>query len=125
MALTARSLNATDTAHLHYIPSQSEGSTLVEEGTATGALPGKMRAHLKIEASFKGAFVLYAQGGTITGHGAAKPSGAGRYESFRGALVVTGGTGRFAHAHGQAGLYGVFDRQTYKLTIQTTGRLSY
>lgn len=122
---SARSINATDTAHLHYVAARSEGSALFEEGTAVGALAGTMRAHLKVEATFSGTFVLYARGGVIKGHGAAKPSGSGRYESFSGTLVVTGGTGRFAHAHGQAGLYGVFDRNTYKLTVQTTGRLSY
>lgn len=124
-ALSARSLNATDTARLHYVPSKSEGSTLFEEGTAVGALAGTMRAHLRIETTFSGTFVLYTRSGTIKGHGTAKPSGSGRYESFSGALVVEGGTGRFAHARGRAGLYGVFDRQSFRLTVQTTGRLSY
>jgi len=40
-------------------------------------------------------------------------------------VTVTGGTGRFVHAHGHTGLYGTFDRTTYALTIQTTGTLSY
>ena len=118
-------LNATDTAHLKYNPKLSEGATLVEEGSASGSLPGKMRARLKIEGAFSGTFVLTTSGGTIKGHGSAKPSGSGRYESFRGSLVVTGGTGRYAHAHGTAGLYGVFDRVKYQVTVQTTGSISY
>lgn len=125
VAYLSRTLSVTDTAHLRYIPAGSEGATLLEEGNAAGALPGRMRAHLTIEATFSGSFVFYTRGGSIKGHGAAKPSGSGRYESFRGALVVTGGTGRYSHAHGQAGLYGVFDRSTDALTVQTTGRLSY
>jgi hypothetical protein len=124
-AHAARTLSVTDTAHLRYVPAGSEGATLLEEGNAMGALPGRMRAHLKIEATFTGSFVFYVRGGSIKGHGAAKPSGSGRYESFSGALVVTGGTGRYSHAHGQAGLFGVFDRSTDALTVQTTGRLSY
>jgi hypothetical protein len=48
-----------------------------------------------------------------------------RYESFRGSLTVTGGSGRYAHARGRAGLYGVYDRKTGNLTVQTTGRLTY
>lgn len=98
---------------------------LLEEGSATGDLPGKMRAHLTVGASFSGTFVIFTASGTIKGRGTATPRGSGRYESFRGSLVLTGGTGRYAHAHGSAGLYGVFDRTTYRLTIQTTGRLSY
>jgi hypothetical protein len=125
VAHSSRTLNVTDTGRLHYNARESEGATLVEEGSAKGALPGRMKAHLTIEASFTGNFVLYTNGGSIKGHGSAKPSGSGRYESFRGSLTVTGGTGRYAHAHGQAGLYGVFDRKTYALTVQTTGRLSY
>jgi hypothetical protein len=121
----ARRLNATDTAHLHYVPRLSEGATLVEEGTATGSLPGRMRAHLNVGATFSGTFTFYPRGGSISGHGTATPGGSGRYESFRGTLVVTRGTGRFAHARGKAGLYGVFDRQTFALTVQTTGTLSY
>lgn len=122
---SARRLNATDTAHLHYNPRLSEGDTLVEEGVASGGLPGKMRAHLKIGATFGGTFVFYPRGGSISGHGTATPGGSGRYESFHGTLIITGGTGRFAHARGKAGLYGVFDRQTFSLTVQTTGSLSY
>jgi hypothetical protein len=126
-ARSARILSVSDTAHLRYIPRESEGSTLVEEGSATGQLPGAMRARLTVGASsFTGRFSLKTRGGSIIkGYGSAKPSGGGRYQSFAGSLVVTGGTGRYAHAHGKAGLYGVFDRQTYGLTIQTTGRLSY
>ena len=121
----ARTLNATDTAHLRYNAKASEGATLIEEGSATGSLPGKMHARLKIEGTFSGTFALTTSGGTLNGHGAAKPSGSGRYESFRGSLVVTGGTGRFAHAHGTARLYGVFDRVEYQVTVQTAGSISY
>lgn len=125
LAHTSRSLNATDTGHLKYIPRDSEGATLVEEGAASGRLPGRMRARLKIEGTFSGSFVLYTAAGAIKGHGSATPSGSGRYESFRGSLVVNGGTGRYANAHGRAGLYGVYDRNTHGITVQTTGSISY
>jgi len=125
LARPSRTLNATDTGHLKYNPKDSEGATLVEEGAATGKLPGRMRARLNIGATFSGSFVLYTVGGSIKGHGTATPSGSGRYESFRGSLVVSGGTGRYAHAHGKAGLYGVYDRNTHGITVQTTGSISY
>jgi hypothetical protein len=125
MAVRAQAMDATDTAHLSYNARESEGATLVEEGVAKGKLPGSMKARLTIEGAFSGSFVLGTSGGTIKGRGSATPSGSGRYESFRGSLVITGGTGRYAHAHGKAGLYGVYDRNTHGFTVQTTGTISY
>jgi hypothetical protein len=122
-ARAAHTLNATDTAHLHYV--SSSGSSLYEEGSASGTLRGSMRAHFDVGPTFSGSFTIYTHAGTIKGRGKATPSGSGRYESFSGSLVATGGTGRYAHAHGHAGLYGTFDRKTYALVVQTTGQLSY
>ncbi len=84
-----------------------------------------MRVHFNVGAMFTGNFTIYTRGGTIKGHGTATPRGSGVYESFAGSLVVTGGTGRFAHAHGRTGLYGTFNRNNYGLVVQTTGTLSY
>jgi hypothetical protein len=122
-AHTARVLNATDTAHLKYI--SSSGSLLFEQGKATGTLPGSMRVHLNLGTTFTGTFTITASGGAIQGHGSAAPHGSGTYESFSGTLTVTGGTGRYAHAHGHGGLYGTFDRDSYALVIKTTGSLTY
>jgi hypothetical protein len=123
-AHASRTLNATDTAHLHYV--RSSGSLLYEEGSASGTLPGRMRAYLNIGASVSATFTIYVRGGgTIKGRGTAKPHGTGIYESFAGSLAASGGTGRYAHAHGHGGLYGVFNRHTYAVTVQTTGRLYY
>jgi hypothetical protein len=84
-----------------------------------------MRAHVDVGATFTGSFVTYTRYGTIIGHGSATPHGSGTYESFSGTLVVTGGSGRYAHAHGTAGLYGTFDRDNYAFVVQTTGTLLY
>jgi hypothetical protein len=126
-AKAARTANVTDTAKLHYIRTSHAGSRalLLEEGTAKGALPGKMRATCGIETTFTASFTLYLHGGTIVGHGTATPHGSGTYESFAGKLTVTGGTGQYNHAHGHANLYGTFNRQTYALVVQTTGTLAY
>ncbi|HYM53827.1 MAG TPA: hypothetical protein VES97_00580 [Solirubrobacteraceae bacterium] len=119
----ARVVNATDKASLHYI--RSSGSRLFEEGSASGTLPGSMRVYCNIGATFTASFTIYTRRGSIVGRGTATPRGSGVYESFAGSLVATGGTGIYVHAHGQAGLYGVLNRRTYALTVQTTGRLSY
>jgi hypothetical protein len=122
-ARTASTLNITDTAKLRY--TGGSGSLLHESGAATGTLPGSMKAECNIGAVLTTNFTIYAAGGTIKGHGRATPHGSGTYESFAGTIVATGGTGRYAHAHGRAGLYGTFDRRNYALTVQTTGKLSY
>lgn len=122
-AHAAHTLNANDIAHLHLV--KSSGSLLYEEGSASGGLSGHMKAALNIGATFTGSFTIYTSAGTIKGYGTATPHGSGRYESFAGSVAVTGGSRRYAHAHGKAGFYGTFDRQTYAFVIQTTGKLSY
>lgn len=123
-ARAARTLDATDTAHLKWI--HSSGTLLYEEGWATGTLPGRMRARFEVGPVVIANFTIYVRGGgVIYGRGSAKAHGTGRYQSYAGTLVVTHGAGRYAHAHGHAGLYGVFDRRSYALTVQTTGRLFY
>jgi hypothetical protein len=120
---TARTLQATDTAKLRYI--KHSGSQLLEEGSAQGDLPGSMRANVSLGATFTASFTIYTHGGTITGHGTATPHGSGLDEHFAGTLTVTGGTGRYTHAHGHAGLTGTFNRRTYAIVLNTTGSLSY
>jgi hypothetical protein len=122
-AHAARTLNGTATAHLHLV--KANGSQLYEEGPVTGALPGSMRAVLTTGEVFSGSFTIHTHGGAIDGHGSATIRGAGRYQSFSGSITVTGGSGRYSHAHGRTGLSGTFDRRTYAIVIQTTGKLSY
>lgn len=123
LAHASHALRASDEAHLRYI--SAEGSTLYETGRAAGTLPGAMRVHMRIAATFSGNFTINAAGGSISGHGTATPHGAGVYESFSGSLTVTGGSGRYSHAGGTARLYGTFNRNTYSLLIQTQGTLRY
>jgi hypothetical protein len=116
-------VTGTETGHLHFI--RSSGSRLFEEGPASGPLPGRIKADLSVGAAFSGTVTIYSRGGTVTGHGTATPHGSGRYESFAGTLIVTRGTGRYAHAHGHGGFYGTFDRKTYAVVVQTTGKYFY
>jgi hypothetical protein len=125
-AQMSRVLKATDEAQMHYVKHRSSSSRLFEEGTTHGTLPGSMNAYCSLGTTFAANFTIYTNGGTINGRGTATPhAGGGLYESFAGTLTVTGGTGRYVHAHGHAGLYGTFNRRTYALTVQTTGSLSY
>jgi hypothetical protein len=129
VAHASRTLKATDKAELHKV--SVSGSDLLEEGKATGTLPGKMRASVDVSANISGSFTITVPGvGTIKGQGTATltpPSGERPtpYESFHGTVTVKGGSGRYAHARGHTGLYGTFNRDNYALVIQTTGTLSY
>lgn len=122
-ARAASTLKATDTARLHYV--SASGSLLYEEGHATGTLPASMRVRFNVGATLSGSFTIYARGGTIVGHGSARLHGEGVYESFSGTLIATGGSERYAHARGNAQMYGTFDRNNYALVIQTVGTLHY
>ncbi len=119
----SRTLRGLATAHLHLV--KAEGSTLTEKGPVSGVLVGSAQALLKTGASYTANFTMSTAAGAITGIGRATPSKAGRYQSFHGSFRAVSGTGRYAHVHGEARLYGVFDRRTDSVVVQTEGSLSY
>lgn len=119
----AASLHASDRAKLHYV--EAVGEDVYEAGSASGTLPGSMHVYMVFGSTFEGRFTIYTSTGDISGHGSAKTHGGGIYESFAGTLVVTGGTSRYRHAHGSAHIYGTFNRESYALTIKTSGTLRY
>jgi hypothetical protein len=123
VADSARSERLSLDARLHYV--NARGSYLIEEGRASGPLAGIVRAKIKITADISGSFTFYPWGGSIRGQGFGKLHESGIYASFGGTVTVLGGTGRYAHAHGGGGLYGVYNRKTLGVEIQTTGTLSY
>jgi hypothetical protein len=123
-ARAAHTLSVTDEARLHL--TGTAGEELDEEGTATGALPGKARAWFVVASSVTGSFTVYPRsGGSITGHVSAHLHSTGTYASFGGTLTVSHGTGRYTHARGSGGFSGTVNRRTDALTVKTTGRLSY
>jgi len=123
VAHLARTLNVTDEARLHY--HESAGSSLIEEGRATGGLPGAVKVHFTVGPTVSASFTISTGSGTLIGHGSGVLHSSGTYASFRGSMSITRGTGRYLHAHGHGGFYGVLNRKTYALTVQTTGSLSY
>jgi hypothetical protein len=123
LARSARSERLVVDARLHYV--DARGSYLIEEGWASGPLAGLVKAKIKITAGIAGSFTFYPRGGSISGRGSGQLHESGRYASFGGTVTVLGGSGRYAHARGGGGLYGVYDRKTLGFEIQTTGVLSY
>jgi hypothetical protein len=109
-------------AHAH----ASRTLRVSDRGTLSGTMPG----HARVDFVYNGSpnvtarFTIYAAGGSIYGqahcrlHDPASPT-----PSFKGALRITGGSGRYAHAGGGGELYGVFHRRGYGLSVQATGEL--
>jgi hypothetical protein len=123
-ARAARELTVKDEGHLHLV--RESGSMLLEEGVATGTLPGTVKVRFDVGPTITAQFTIYSRGGgSISGHGSGALHSTSEYSTFGGTLSVTSGTGRFAHARGSGGLYGAIDRKTYALTVQTIGKLSY
>lgn len=119
----ARALSVNDTGHLRLL--KAFGSVLLEEGAAGGTLPGLAKVRLLVGSTVIASFTIQTKSGTIYGSGRAALHSSGRYASFGGSLSVSRGTGSYAHAHGSGKLYGVIDRRTSALTVQTVGTLSY
>jgi hypothetical protein len=119
-------LNVRDEGRLRYI--RSSGEQIIDEGHATGSFPGwvKVRFLYNGEPTVGARFTISGSGGSITARGTARLSSpTSPSPSFHGKMTVTGGTGRYAHIHGGGELYGVYNRRSYGLTVQTIGKLPY
>lgn len=123
-ANSAHALNVKDEGHLHAV--SNSGAELVEEGRVSGTIPGKLKVSFNIGATISAKFTIYANGGgSISGRGGGALHSTGVYSSFGGSLKVTGGSGRYARAHGSGNLFGAINRKTYALTVQTVGKLYF
>ena len=126
LARAARTVSVNDTGHLQR--THASGDIIDEAGNISGTLPGTATVRLDVgPETVTATFTIKPHGGgSIVGTGRAKIGSDGRYTSFGGTLSVTGGTGRFAHAHGAGKLYGVIERRSDQLTVQTReGTLDY
>jgi hypothetical protein len=126
VAAAARSTSITEDGELFRV--HASGEIITEEGNVTGTLAGSAKVLLDVGAEVVTAsFRITVRGvGSIVGHASAKLSSPGRHSSFRGTLSVTGGSGRYAHAHGSGKLYGTLERVSDHLTVQTReGTLHY
>lgn len=122
--IASRTVNVTDSANMHR--TSEVGATIVEEGQATGALPGHVKAKFKIGTTVSATAVLsVGGGGTISIRGLGVLHSSGVSASFSGTMSATGGTGRYAHAHGSGGFYGVVNRRSWTVKMQITGHLAY
>lgn len=125
-AHSAHTIQVKDEAKLHFV--HSSGSTLIDEGPATGTIPGMVRIRFTYNGSpnVSATFTVSGHSGSLSVQASGKLSSPTNPKpSFTGTMRVTGGSGRYTHAHGSGHLYGVFNRRTYALTVQTTGTIGY
>ncbi len=125
-ARAASVLNVRDEGRLRYL--KSSGSQLIDEGPATGTIPGRVRVRFTYNGSpnVSAQFTIYGAHGSLTGSASGRLSDPNSpTPSFRGSLSLTGGSGRYAHARGSGELFGVFHRRGYGMIVQTIGRLRY
>ncbi|HTB50925.1 MAG TPA: hypothetical protein VK701_08120 [Solirubrobacteraceae bacterium] len=125
-ARSASTLSAKDEGHLHFI--KASGSLIIDEGSASGTIPGRVRVHFTYDGAptVSAEITIYAHAGSINAHGSGRLSSpTSTAPSFKGSLSISGGSGRYAHAHGVGHLYGVFNRRSYALIVQTEGTLRY
>jgi hypothetical protein len=119
-------LSVRDQGHLRFV---SAGATrIVDEGGLTGTLPARTRVDFAYNGSplVAASFTIRTAGGLIKGRAKCRLHNPTSFTpSFRGALEITGGSGRYVHAHGSGELFGVFHRHGYALDIQAIGRLLY
>jgi hypothetical protein len=126
VARSARTVRVHDEGHLHF--SSSSGSQLIDEGSASGTLPGKVRLRFTYDGSpiVSAQFTVRGAGWSIRARARGRLSNpTSPSPSFRGSLTITGGSGRYAHARGSGELFGVFNRRSYGLTVQAIGKLTY
>jgi len=125
-AHAARSLSVTDEGTVHFL--KSSGSSITDEGPAKGTIPGKVRIRFTYDGNptVNAQITIVGHAGNVYAHGIGHLSSpTSPSPSFKGTLAITGGSRRYAHAHGSGQMFGVFYRRSYAMTVQTKGTLRY
>lgn len=123
-AVVARVIVLKENGQLHL--TSSHGTTLDEEGRATGTYNCSIVVHLTILSATRvtTTFKVRPNGGTITGGGAARYAAEGENGYFGGTIALTHGTGTYAHASGAAiGISGKISRESFNLTVHVHGSI--
>ncbi len=122
----AHTTNVRDEGSLRF--ASDEATQIVDEGSLSGTLPGSGRVYFTYNGSpaVTARFTIHTADGTIDGIAKCRLNNPNSpTPSFRGALAIAGGSGRYARARGSGELFGVFHRRGYELIVEAIGKLSY
>jgi hypothetical protein len=125
-ARAARTIFLSETGHLRL--TSHHGFTLNEQGTASGAIKGKIYIHLNIVATNRvtAEVNIYPSGGSISGYAQAAYRVAGPTASFSGSFSVRRGTGVYRRAHGSGLRFtGTIQRSNDAVVVHLSGSMSY
>jgi hypothetical protein len=126
VAHAARAVSVRDEGRLHLV--KASGSLLIDEGTVSGTFPGKVRVRFTYDGNpnVTAQITIYGHAGSVLARGGGRLSSpTSPSPSFKGALTIVGGSGRYARARGGGELFGVFYRRSFGITVQTRGVLRY
>jgi hypothetical protein len=103
---SARTVSLREAGNLRL--TSKRGFTLNEQGSATGTLSGTLHVRLTIVSNnhVKAEVSISRNGGSISGEATASYHRSNGSASFSGSLLVSGGTGSYAHAHGSGLSFG-------------------
>lgn len=125
---TARAASATDlneNATLRLL--SRHGIVFNEQGPQSGSLGGTLT--LRITARVTAIYVQWSSdpsGGTLHGEGKTNAVAEGAVGRVTGSMNVTGGSGRYSHAHASGlRVTGTINRHNYTLSIHVTGWMYY
>ena len=124
-ARAAGTFTLNENGNLHL--SSKRGFTLNEHGAASGTVGGTISVQLTIVSSSRvtARVNIYPSGGSISGYATAAYHRGTTAATFSGTMSVTGGSGRYAHAHGSGlGFTGTIQRSNDAITVHVTGHAS-
>jgi hypothetical protein len=114
-----------ETAQLRVV--SRHGIVFNEQGPASGTFRGTLTLRLTAKVTHVTIqFSANPSGGTLRGEGTANVQAEGEIGRVDGTVSITGGSGRYAHAHGSnLAITGTVNRHNYNLSIRVTGTMSY
>jgi hypothetical protein len=124
-ARAASTFTLNESGNLHL--ASKRGFTLNEHGSASGTVAGTISVQLTIVSTNRvtARVSIHPSGGSISGYATADYHRGTTAASFSGTMSVTGGSGRYAHAHGSGlGFTGTIQRSNDAITVHVTGHAS-
>lgn len=114
-----------ETAQLRVLSRQ--GIVFNEQGPASGTFKCTLTLRLTAKVTHVGIqFSADPSGGSLRGEGSANVQAEGAVGRVTGTVSITGGSGRYAHAHASGlAITGTVNRHNYDLSIRVSGTMSY